>query len=150
MEIKTITLLSAEEYEKCKTIIPQTSWWWLKTPYLNDKVPYFDDNDCVRVVFDNVLDYNACDFNHAGVRPVGIFNIELTSPMFWHKSEALIGTKMQYGNYNWTIFNIQNGELYALCDKNIAKRRFDSTSNVWESSELKTWLETEGVKLITT
>ena len=143
MELKTITLLSMEEYEKHRNIILKTSWWWLKTPY-----PKYDK--CVRAVGRNGdLGFDTCYVSGAGVRPFCIFNLESSNPLFWHKPEALVGSKIQYGKYKWTILNTENGELHALCDEFIAYSCFDKNTNIWEESELKVWLETEGLKLIT-
>ena len=143
MEFLKITLLKEEEYAKYKSIIPDATAWWFKTPH-----PEYADR--VRVVdnFGRVNDVS-CFMSLGGVRPLCIFNLKTSDPLFWHKSKGLVGSKIEYGKYNWTILNIENGKLLALCDNIIAYRRFDKSTNVWERSELKMWLETEGFKLIT-
>jgi hypothetical protein len=94
--------------------------------------------------------FNSHIDNPIGVRPFCIFNLECIDPLFWHKPETLVGSKIEYGKYTWSVFKTKDGDIYALCDEIIAKRRFDEKTNIWEKSELKTWLEVEGLKLITT
>jgi hypothetical protein len=70
--------------------------------------------------------------------------------MFWCKSERLTGSKIQFGKFEWIIFNIENGELRALCSEIIAEHCFDENVDDWERSELKAWLTAEGLDLIMT
>ena len=144
MQLKEITLLSLEEHEKYKSITPSSSptWWWLKTPY-----PGYDD--AVRVIGDGGFLHIYSCFNYGGVRPFCIFNLESTDSLFWYKPEALVGSKIEYGKFKWTILSVDSGELHALCDEIIAEHRFDGETNKWEDSEIKMWLETEGIRLIT-
>lgn len=144
MTIKKITLLTKEEYVKNKSVIPKINHWcWLKTPCSGD-------GDYIHIVYaDGDFDYFYVVDNDGGVRPLCVFDIEPDDPIFWYKSEMLVGSKIKYGKYEWTVLNAENSELYALCDEIIARRRFDTESNDWEDSELKAWLETEGLKLIT-
>jgi hypothetical protein len=53
-----------------------------------------------------------------------------------------------YNDRNWTILEIKNNSFSALCTETIAKHQYDSETNIWEKSGLKTWLETEGLQLI--
>ena len=144
MVLKEITLLSEEEYAKYKSIISNAGWyWWLKT--LDS---HYDDG--IRVVDDDgSLSFGNRDDCVGGVRPLCIFNLESSNPMFWRKPKTLVGSKIKCGKFEWTVLNAEAGELYALCDEIIAKHRFDSKTNVWEDSELKAWLESEGLSLIT-
>jgi hypothetical protein len=142
MELKKITLLSQAEYVMRESIIPKVPWWWwLKTPHLE-----FDN--CVHVVFDDALDYNTCDFEHGGVRPLCVFALSFADAVYWHKSDKIIGSKIKFGKYKWTILSVNNDTMCALCDDVITNHRFDENTNVWEISELKQWLETEGLNLI--
>lgn len=131
-----ITLLTSEEYTKYKHIIPliQDDWWWL-----NESVPDFEPIVCC-VCYDGTLCGCFCDSQY-GVRPVLKMNIPN------HKS-LHAGHKIQLGSKMFTILVWNDSELIALCDEFIAIRKFDSNSNEWETSELKQWLKTEGLKLI--
>ena len=144
MEIKTITLLTVEEYRKCQHLIPLIDeWWWLKTPHHNY-------GDCIRVIHGGRgLGYTNCFDDDGGVRPLCIFNIDPSVPLFWQRPESLIGAKLKYGKYNWTILNWEDGVVYALCDKLIATLPYDTETNIWTKSALEVWLETEGLKIIT-
>ena len=144
MELKSITLLTEREYIKYKSVIPETNWWWWlrsPSPGCGSYVHVIDDDG-------TLFDYDCNDYC-GGVRPFCIFDIESDNPLFWCKSEVLVGSKIKYGKYEWTVLNAENGELHALCDGIIAKHRFDEETNIWQDSELKVWLETEGLKLIT-
>lgn len=147
--IKQISLLTEEQYYKYNSIIPtpvfpKFCWfWWLRTSYSG-----YTYN--VRAVINNgVIDNHYCYRDYGGVRPFCIFGLDVSEIQFWYKPERLIGQKIKHGKYYWTVLGTNLGELYALCDIVIAKRCFDPDTNVWERSELKQWLETEGLKLIT-
>jgi hypothetical protein len=143
MTLKEITLLSKEEYRKHKSIIPEVNrWWWLKTP---------EYDSCVCTVdFAGFFDKSRCWLANRAVRPAGIFELDVSDSLFWHKSENLIGSKIKYGKYSWMILNAERGCLFTLCDDIVAYHCFDERTNDWDSSELKAWLWTEGLKLITT
>ena len=144
MTVKGITLLSIEEHRKYKPIIPLIEdWWWLRSPgYYQNYVAFVD-------IFGDVCEYGNGVYIDNAVRPALKLNLEISDTLFWYKPEKLIGTKIEYGNYRWTVLDTSLGELYVLCDSIIARRRFDPESNNWATSELKQWLETEGLKLIT-
>ena len=141
MILKEITLLTEAEYNRYKSLAPVIKIrWWLRTPARLDR-------HVCRVQDDGNLDNDGCVISYTvGVRPVCVFDIEFADPIFWYK----IGTKIKYGKYDWTIIDIQNGKLLALCDDIIGFHYFDEISDVWEESDLKTWLETIAPKLITT
>lgn len=146
MTVKEITLLSTEDYEKYEPIIPviRDDRWWLRSPsYDQDRAVFVLTNGSI-----HKLGYGVyyCD---SAVRPALILELEVSNNLFWYKPERLVGTKIKYGNYKWTILDADFGELYVLCDELIARHRFDPKSNDWDKSELKQWLETEGMKLIT-
>ena len=145
MILEKITLLSLEEYTKNEKIIPVIEeYWWLRTPGDNFNACYVYPNG----------NADACGFHvyleTISVRPALKLNLEFDDPLYWHRTKTLVGAKIKYGKYTWTILNTKNGELYALCDEVISKHYFDEETNIWEESELKHWLETEGLKLITT
>ena len=146
MILKEITLLTLEEYlENTLFVSSINKFWWLKTPrpHINGAVYAIND--------ENTVDFVSA-FNVAiGVRPVCVFDISPSNPLFWCKPGKVMGSKIKYGKYTWTVFDISNNELRTLCDVAIVDHCFDSydsNSNKWEVSELKRWLETEGIKLI--
>ena len=145
MILKNITLLTEDEFNKYKSIIPVIEHrWWLRTP-----APEYDD--CTRVInWDGFLS-RFSDICRKGntIRPSCIFGFDPSDIQFWYKPEKLIGTKIEYGKYQWTVLSANFGEIYALCDNVITYRRFDPVSNDWNESELKQWLETDGLNLIT-
>ena len=129
-----ITLLSLEEYTKYKDIIPliKDPWWWLKDSDIEALVHGVCD--------DGSLCGSICNFN-SGVRPA--LKIHLSN-----SKNLKSGDKIRLGSKDFTVLSWEESELFALCDEFIAIRKFDSCTNEWKSSELKQWLETEGVKLI--
>ena len=143
MTVKKIDLLTDEQYSRYKPLIPaiRNLWWWLQSPY--DGFTKW-----INIVINNVVANGYCD-ETGGIRPFVVFELDVSDSKFWYKPEKLIGTKFEYGKYTWTILDAEQGELYALCDEVITKRCFDPESNDWNKSELKQWLETEGLKLIT-
>ena len=141
MLIKEIAVFSVEEYNKYKSLVPVIkSFWWLRTPACLVRRVCCVQND-------GNIDNIGCEISYkVGVRPVCVFDIKFADPVFWYK----IGSKIKYGKYNWTVVDIQNSELFALCDDIIGFHCFDEESDAWQESRLKTWLEAEGLKLITT
>lgn len=132
-----ITLLTSAEYEKHKSIIPliNSDWWWLKDVYHK----YRGSVHCVN---DNgALDYYYRCYYFSGVRPV--LKMDLANIKSLHPGEHI-----RIGSKSFTILSWEADELVALCDEFIDTRRFNADSNEWETSELKQWLETEGLKLI--
>ena len=146
MIIEEISLLSENDYIKYRHLIPLVNaWYWLKTPepLYKNAVRIIDERGDLAGLY--------CSTNGGDVRPVCFFDFEPGDLLFWYKGEKLIGSKIKYGAYSWTVLNIENNKLYALCDEIIATcRRFDDKSNVFERSELKYWLKTTGLQLITT
>ena len=145
MKVKEITLLSAEEYVKYRAIIPLIDgWWWLRSPAA---VKGFATG------VNSVGDIDGLGFyvsyNRTAVRPTLKLDLEFSDSLFWYNPKKLFGAKIEYGNYRWIVLDANLGELYVLCDSPIAERRFDPESNNWATSELKQWLETDGLKLIT-
>ena len=144
MLLKKITLLSREEYIKYHPIIPVVNArWWLKTSYYDRNIDY------VTVAAD--LGSSSYIVSDIGVRPCCIFELDSSDAAFWCKPEMLIGTKVRFGNYEWTVVDIKEGKIRTLCDQIIAKRRFDCDGNFCclEDADLGLWLVNEGLKLIT-
>ena len=144
MILKDITLLSAEMFEKYKPIIPVTNTgWWLKTSCSAIDKWVNDVSDSGNMTL------RRCD-TPCGVRPLCVFFVEFSDAAFWCKPKKLIGTTMWYGGFCWTILDVVNDEIYALCNITIEEHKFDCYSTIWETSELRRWLKSEGLKLITT
>ena len=144
MILEKITLLSRNEFKRYQPLIPKTTqWWWLKTALDGHK-------RCVHII-DNCGDLyiSGCGSSLGGVRPLCILRAELSDTVFWYKSERIVGTNIKHGNCMWTVLDIENSEIYALCDKLISKRCFDADTNDWETSELRIWLKTIGLMRIT-
>lgn len=143
MELKNISILSCEEYEKYYDVIPKLSQlWWTKTPgFINGCVRQAKNRDDV---WRNGPYCNAI----CGVRPVGTLKITLSDKEFWVKNKISPGSKVKYGLASWTVLDVYDDEIYALCDRVIARRRFDTSTNKWEESELKQWLENYGFAIL--
>ena len=130
-----ITLLSEEEYNKFKNVIPMIEeYWWLRTPghHLNASKG-INNSGCANFTY--------YVYNTLGVRPV----IKILLP---NTKTLSPGDKLKVGNNDFTILSLGECEVVALCDEVIARRRFDPDNNNWEESELKRWLETEYIKEI--
>lgn len=139
MKIKGITLLSREEYEKHEEVIPLLQCkWWLR----NASVEFDDSVDAI-----DYGDLEAYDPNVSwiGIRPLCVFEVESSDKLDTLNSESLVGKKFEYNNRKWTILEAKSNELWALCDKIIAKAQFDGKSNIYDNSSIKRWLETEGI-----
>jgi hypothetical protein len=151
MILKSISLLDEEGFLKHKELIrPLMSRWWLKSKprSMNYCVHCVAGPSTIGAVSSNCVE---------GIRPVCNFEIEITDPMFWSKPSKLIGSTLVFGNYEWIILEIEGGRLFAICDTIIGDNYFSLCKEYgpcgpcpveWDTSELKVWLETEGVKLI--
>lgn len=126
MIIKSITLLSEEEFNSYKDFTPQIDHqiWWLRTAY------YLPHRACA--VFANSYVGNAPVSSYAiGVRPALI--IENENFELCQRLEAL--------GYSWTVLSVQEESAYVLCDEIVAHHRFDDEQNDFETSEIKRFLE---------
>lgn len=131
-----IRLLAVEEYKSHKSIIPPVAEnWWLRTiddDSLKIHVSAFND---IRAIPSGVL----CE---AYVRPA----ILITLP-----SHALQrGNQIRIGSKQFTVIDVIGTELYCLCDECISVfyDYMHPRNQKWSTSDLKTWLETKGLKLI--
>ena len=129
-----ITLLTEKEYKKYKNIIPVIeSTWWLRS--MHDYAA-------------NISSDGSCAYNTSygvaypyGIRPA--LHMKLANP-----KHLVSGDHIRIGSKTFTVLSWKRSNLFAFCNEVIEKRRFDTESYEWESSELKAWLETEGLKLI--
>ena len=118
-----ITLLTAEEYEQYKDRIPLVKdWWWLRSPGSYS-------NHAARVSNGGSVISSGIFVNHSygAIRPA-------------LKSDILnlcIGDSFIALGNRWVV--IDDGT--AISQDVITHRRYDANSNVWETSELKRWLE---------
>lgn len=127
-EIDEITLLSVEEAEKIpQSILSCGNWWWLRSPGHNRFLVV--GVNCLGVVFK--LGF-AISFDCYAVRPA--FKIS--------SLESEIGKKITVNKTLCTV--IDKGLVLADCS--ICKHRFDSKSNVWETSEIKAFIESDEFK----
>jgi len=123
LENYEITLLTAKEYRKYKSAIPYINdWWWLRSPGSTDgRAAYVCPKGAVLTRGDGVRS------DDDAVRPV-LKSDEITQS---------IGEQFVFIGNRWTVI----GPHVAISNGIIATRRYDSVSNIWETSELKAWLE---------
>ena len=137
LDITGITLLSIEEYEATRDMIPMVKDdWWLRS--LSDDAS-FAMSVCgggevyqrlgTGVLFGLQLQYSVD--STLGVRPA--LNLEL--------GDLRIGDVFELAGYVWTVIN----ENVALCDDIIAKTCFREDwdavdANNYEASDVKKWL----------
>lgn len=106
MNIKEISLLSAEEYEECKDIIPKKNCrWWLRSDG-----KYHSHSEIVDYMGDVII--TDVDDTNVGVAPLLICDFNENLP---------IGSKVEFAGQKWTV--IRNGKL--LCDGIIGKSPFN-------------------------
>ena len=128
IDIEGITLLSIEEYEKCKDIIPKINdWWWLRSPGYDSRSAANVSNDGSVFSFGDFV----CNDFYA-VRPVLIYK----------SSNLQNGDKIKFADYCWTVIS----ENMMLCDEVIGHTCFRNDwladdSNDYEKSDIKVWLE---------
>lgn len=146
--IESVTILSSNEFEKHKSIIePLSSRWWLRS---KGSVPY-----CTQAVYrdrngDNVIDVQGDHvIAERLVRPAICIRLPITDIRVFYRPEMLIGRKVSFSDYEWTILEANLDEWYILCDTAIVSRRFDINDVAWKDSELKKWLEFEWLPTIT-
>lgn len=130
-----LTLLTKLEYEFYMDKIPLIEdVWWLRTPGSRSREVY-------HVNHHGVVSDNSVISDRFGIRPA--LNINLNN------SKSLQpGDKIRIGSKSFTVLTWKENELLALCDEFISRQEFDDVSNVWKTSKLKQWLETEGLRLI--
>ena len=131
IDITEITLISAEEFEEAREIIPPGNevWWWTRTPVAGDA-------GRVRVVSaggGGALGGNGAGGSY-GVRPLAIFNPK--------SSNLKIQDRFKLAGETWTVI----AEGKALCDRCIDCRPFRNDwrapdANVYEKSDVKAWLD---------
>ena len=114
-------LLSIEEYEKYKEIIPKCkTCWWLRTPGY-----YSNYASCV--LYNGNVNYNGNNVNYYynGVRPA------LKSEIFKE-----VGKKYSVGTFSFTCID----ENLGIATVPISFNMFDDESNNYEKSYIRKWL----------
>lgn len=129
-KIEEITLLSIEEYYRYRSLIPYLNkYWWLRSPgYDSLHAAYV----CSSGAVDDYGFYVYC--TDIGVRPALRISVS-------DSSEFLRGCSIELFDKTWTVLDITGDQIYVLADNIIGGHIFDTKSNVWETSELKAWLQ---------
>ena len=126
-DIREITLLSLEDYERNHYIIPTSdNWWWLKSgsPFRRNVAYVFIDGDA----YAQGYKVTSC----ADIRPLIYIDNE--------KSKDLVpGSVVKIGKYTATVLSDRS----CLIDYGVCRRRFDSDYNDYERSEIKKYLQTD-------
>lgn len=130
MECKVLeaTILTLEEYDRYQHLIPDVeNWWWLRSPrnYAYGLAHVFTDG--------TVGSANRAATN-GGLRPalkLKVGKCKYLAP----------GDKLELKGAEYTVMDIADDVVFVLSDEIIARRQFDKTSNQWETSELKEYLE---------
>ena len=118
-----VTLLTKEEYEKYNNLhrIPiVNSWWWLRSPGC-------DGLNAACVYRDCINDAGCLIFGRIAVRPAlksGILNLS-------------VGTRFGALGNTWIMID---KNVAISCDT-VSHHKYDKDWNIWETSELKKWLE---------
>lgn len=129
-KIMEIIPLSIMEYERYKPVIPYIDAdWWLRSPGQFSFIAASVNRTGTVDAYGSSVYYS-----FIGVRPALRLNIS-------DSSNFQPGDKVQLLNLDWTVLDVSENQIYVLTNDIVAKRRFDLTSNSWESSELKAWLE---------
>ena len=129
IDINDITLLSIEEYEQTKEIVPLViQYWWLRSPGT------YDNNVAVVLIGGSVNYFGLFVPDSYGVRPALILNMQ--------SSNLQIKDKFIFADYTWTVI----GENLALCDSVVGTTYFRKDweaedSSEYETSDIKKWLE---------
>lgn len=128
--VNEITLLSIEECERYKSLIPRIdASWWLRSPGDNSRLAAYVFGSGAVDVYGRIVDFeNIC------IRPALRLNMS-------DSAKLQPGNKVQLFDLEWTVLDVAEDQIYVLADDIISKHIFDTKSNVWETSELKAWLE---------
>lgn len=123
MKIKGFTLLSKEEYEACKDIIPKKdcSWW------LRSVSKYYSEN-AAYIHHDGTLQFYRIDGNY-GVAPALICDHHLPR-----------GSKVEFADHKWTVIS----EDMIFCDDVIGYFPFNQkrkAGNSYKNSSVKAYVK---------
>lgn len=133
-DVELITLLSREEWEKAVSEVPNIpintgGWWWLRSPgYYSDSVCYVNYDG---YVYDYYYYYTY--ITYIGVRPA-FYIPHLSSNGCKPGDKITVGTK--------TVCTVISDDI-ALADNIVCKHRFDRSSNDWNASEIKKFINSD-------
>lgn len=127
VKVTGITLLSKEEYEANKDIIPQSKWWWLRSPG-------YARRDAANVDYDGSLNFYYVINVSGCVRPA----LYIWDPQ---SSNLKRGDKFDLAGYTWTVLS----DDLALCDDIVGSTCFREDwladdANDYDKSDIKQWL----------
>jgi hypothetical protein len=146
-EIESIGLLTEKEYHRSRQYISDLSvTWWLRSSY--DALPRYCYTDIPRNV---CVNRDGEDVKHS-IRPVIKIRLDDSARRLRGFLVSVYGLVFNYGKYTWTVLDYDptTNIIFALCNTTIGRRTFGKESQTWETSDLKAWLETDGIKKITT
>ena len=118
--------------------------WWLRSPNP------INSNDISYVNFGGFVGSYFVDYDFCSVRPALWINVEYENPF----KGANVGDMVKFGRYpqtaagdvqdiEWRVLAVKNGRVLAISRYGLDARRFDDDSNVWNSSEIRGWLNGE-------
>jgi hypothetical protein len=141
-EIKEIDILNTDKFEQYKDLIrPISRRWWLKDHGENSwfvQVAHTDmDRKCVR----DPRGDHVTAVRH--IRPTLLVELPVSDTRVFYKPDKLIGQRIQFKGYMWTILDVNAYSWYLFCDTTIGEHCYALTDVGWEDSELKRWLETD-------
>ena len=127
IKITGITLLSKEEYEENRDIIPAVNWWWLRSPGGNQSL-------AALVRSGGSLNSSRVHYDYGYVRPA----LYVWNPQ---SSNLKRGDNFELAGYTWTMLS---NDL-ALCDETVGQTCFRrdwraEDANVYDKSDIKQWL----------
>lgn len=133
-DVELITLLSREEWEKAVSEVPNIpistgGWWWLRSP------GFYSSSAC-SVNNGGYVDrgyYGNANCTDIGVRPA-FYIPHLSSNGCKPGDKITVGTK--------TVCTVISDDI-ALADNIVCKHRFDRSSNDWNASEIKKFINSD-------
>lgn len=136
--VNEITLLSREEFEKYKSIMPDLKkHWWLRSPggNLNYTMYVFPTGSCH---IERCCCPAGCNVTEKGLGVRPALHLSISS-----SSNLQPGDKLQLFNQDWTVLDVKTNQIYVLADDIIIKKPFHHRSCAcsWGMSSLKIWLE---------
>ena len=135
-DITDVTLLTKEQWEEVIATVPnipiETNWWWWTSS------PAVSDNDTSKVWCvgrEGEMHRYSVSYGNCGIRPlITVFDLEADPGEKVTISLSCTGTVV--------------GKKTVLVDKIIAVRRFDENSSSYNNSEIKSFIEAEGLKIL--
>jgi hypothetical protein len=139
-----VTLLTADEavrykYEGVLRGMMAAEEWWLRSPGKYEYNAAFVDTDGLVSVYGNYVDNEFLAIRPALNLSFGVFE-NVPAP----------GEKFAFAGENWTALEHRGGEgVFCIAADTVEQRRYDRKSNVWESSEVREYLNEECLQKLT-